>query len=414
MKFTRDLRPKEGNCFVIMPFGSKPLKDGRNFDWDAHYKEVIAPSIHDAGMTAVRADDIFGSQPLMERIWKGIQEAELIVADLTGRSPNVLYELGLAHVIWKRVILLTMDETDIPSDLAHYVQIRYTDAGRGLLQLDRDLKENLKAARAEPKAEAALYPLPGGGIEIVPAKVIAVRSDFVTVETSEGRIGILRREDVSWTRILPDLTKKFTVGQQLNGAFVVDVKGDTKYSLIATEDDPWPRTQTEFSVGHSFTGKVVNRAPKIGVFVAMKYGINGLIPESTIPHSDALHLEANTEVEAIVVKIDPARRMVELRFARIVKMAGPVENPSAPHLAIGTRFLGRVVHIHRPNKDYALIALPDGNAAMLHISRMSPRLTDSIVQDETKEESMIPVEVCEVRGGRVFLRDTSDEVSDGE
>ena len=94
MKFSREyLNLKQGSCFVIMPFGVKKLPDGGDFDWDHHYKEVISPVIADIGMTPIRGDDIFGTGPFMEQIWQGIQEAELIIADLTGRSPNVMYEL---------------------------------------------------------------------------------------------------------------------------------------------------------------------------------------------------------------------------------------------------------------------------------------------------------------------------------
>src|SRR4051812_48320589 len=147
MRFPRNYWPQPGNCFVMMPYGEKELREGRPFNWDEHYKEVIERAVAEVGMRATRADEIYGSMPLLDRLWQGIQEAELVIADLTGRSPNVLYEVGLAHVIGKRILILTMYPDDIPVDLAQFVHIRYSAEGRGLLQLDRDLKNNIEAAR---------------------------------------------------------------------------------------------------------------------------------------------------------------------------------------------------------------------------------------------------------------------------
>lgn len=50
-------------------------------------------------------------------IWDGIKKAKILIAELTGRNPNVMYELGLAHAIEKPVILLTQDINDVPFDL---------------------------------------------------------------------------------------------------------------------------------------------------------------------------------------------------------------------------------------------------------------------------------------------------------
>jgi len=404
MKYSREHRPKAGNCFVLMPFGIKKLKDGNEFDWDDHYKEVVVPAIQELEMVPIRADDIFGTQPLMDRVWRGIQEAEIVLADLTGRSPNVLYELGLAHVIGKRVILLTMDPNDVPTDLAQYVQVRYSNEGRDLIKFMRDLKENVRAARREPQSESGLYPLPGGGIEPVPANVVAVNERFVIVESADGRKGILNSEDVSWIRVYRDLTQVFSIGQHVDGAFVVGIKGDIRYSLIATEEDPWPKLHAKFAIGQAFRGEVANRVPGVGAFVAMDFGINGLIPEGTIPSTESL--ERGSEVEAITIRIDSARRMVELRFARTLRDSAP---PQAPQ-QLGKQYVGRIVKLS-PKSDYVLIADSANTTAILHISRMSEEFQQRLVERKVELGSEVWVEVAEIRGNRVQLRDIHPPVT---
>ena len=62
---------------------------------------------------------------ILERIYNQISKADVIVADMTGRNPNVYYEVGYAHALGKLVILLTREADDIPFDLKHHQHIVY-------------------------------------------------------------------------------------------------------------------------------------------------------------------------------------------------------------------------------------------------------------------------------------------------
>src|SRR5260370_6549723 len=189
MYFKRDFRAQKGNCFILMPFGIKEGPVGQDIDWDERYREVLEPAIKAIGMVPGRADDIYGTQSLIDRVWRGIQEAEVVVAELTGRSPNVMYEIGLANLIGKRLVLLTMSKDDVPADLANSVQIMYGDQGIGLLQLTRELQANLEAARAEPLREAMLAPLTGAQVETIPAPLAQVSPTYATPDSAAGPLG---------------------------------------------------------------------------------------------------------------------------------------------------------------------------------------------------------------------------------
>ena len=53
----------------------------------------------------------------MADIWKSLRCARIVVAELTDRNPNVLYEVGLAHSLGKPVIIITRNQDDVPFDL---------------------------------------------------------------------------------------------------------------------------------------------------------------------------------------------------------------------------------------------------------------------------------------------------------
>jgi hypothetical protein len=111
-------------CFVMMPFAS-PL--------GGYYASIYEPAIKKAGLTPVRADtDIFGTGKIIDQIWAGLNRAKVLVAELTGRNPNVLYELGLAHALHKPVVLISSNEADVPFDVRH-VRVIYYDLTESLL-----------------------------------------------------------------------------------------------------------------------------------------------------------------------------------------------------------------------------------------------------------------------------------------
>ncbi|MBM3393908.1 MAG: hypothetical protein FJY37_04600 [Betaproteobacteria bacterium] len=95
-------------CFVVMPFASM---------FDREYSRVIVPAIENSGLTAVRGDEIYAEQAIVQDIWKALRASRVVVAELSGRNPNVMYEVGLAHAIGKPIVLLTRNQEDVPFDL---------------------------------------------------------------------------------------------------------------------------------------------------------------------------------------------------------------------------------------------------------------------------------------------------------
>jgi hypothetical protein len=115
--FGRPNKPEHKiDIFVLMPFTSKLKKV-----YTEHIKKLGA----ELGITIERADDHFEPDVFMRKVWEGICAARLIIADCTRRNPNVFYEIGMAHTVGKKVVLLTSPKADIPSDIRHFEYIEY-------------------------------------------------------------------------------------------------------------------------------------------------------------------------------------------------------------------------------------------------------------------------------------------------
>lgn len=122
-------------CFVLMPFDEKFV---------SIYDLIIKKVVESSKLRCTRADEIFGTQPIIEDILEYIQKARFLIADLTGGNPNVFYELGLAHAMGKEVILITQNLKDFPFDLKHYRCIVYEDSVAGAERLKEGLMNTLK------------------------------------------------------------------------------------------------------------------------------------------------------------------------------------------------------------------------------------------------------------------------------
>jgi hypothetical protein len=102
-------------CFVIGPIGDRegPVRTIA----DQVLKYVITPEATRAGYEVIRADKISEPGLVTRQIMGQVINASLVIADLTGRNPNVYYELAVRHAIRKPLIQLLTGEDTLPFDI---------------------------------------------------------------------------------------------------------------------------------------------------------------------------------------------------------------------------------------------------------------------------------------------------------
>lgn len=103
-------------CFVIAPVG-EPDSDVRKRS-DQILKHVIQPAVKGLGFDAVRADQISEPGIITTQVIQHIIDDPLVVADLSGRNPNVFYELAIRHALRKPYVQLIQRGERIPFDVA--------------------------------------------------------------------------------------------------------------------------------------------------------------------------------------------------------------------------------------------------------------------------------------------------------
>jgi hypothetical protein len=151
--------------FVMMPFSD---------EFSDIYDVGIEPACRDAGAYCERVDKQIFMESILERVYNQIAKADIIVAVMTGRNPNVFYEVGYAHALNKRVILLTQNSDDIPFDLKHYPHVIY---GEKIITVKMELEKRVRWC-IENQRNSSL--------------TSAIDLQFFIRDTSEKNAGILK------------------------------------------------------------------------------------------------------------------------------------------------------------------------------------------------------------------------------
>ena len=137
--------------FVVMPFA-------RIFD-DV-WRGGIQRACNTEGFNCLRVDKISLSSWITKDIRKCIEMADVVIADITGSNPNVMFELGWALALGKKPIVIRQQEDPdkVPFDVKDIRYISYSNSWSGIEKLYkkicvfiRSTKETLSEESKEKK-----------------------------------------------------------------------------------------------------------------------------------------------------------------------------------------------------------------------------------------------------------------------
>ncbi|WP_051870402.1 hypothetical protein [Brevibacillus laterosporus] len=158
---------KEKTCFIIMPIADMPGYEPGHFT--RVYDHIIKPACEEAGFKPIRADDVKHTNDIVIDIIRKIVDCDMAICDLSGRNPNVLYELGIRHSFGLPVTLLKDSKTSRIFDIQGIRSVDYDES----LRIDtvdlatKNITEALKATYNSPDRTNSIIQALG----IKPAKV---------------------------------------------------------------------------------------------------------------------------------------------------------------------------------------------------------------------------------------------------
>jgi hypothetical protein len=149
----RSMRKIMDRVFVIQQIGKKDSPERARAD--EIYNYIIVPAVKVVGLESYRADLDLTPGAITPRMLSELLGARLVIADLTGRNPNVFYELGITHSFVRPLISIADSASTLPFDAKDEKVIElgdYPAAGLGFAQgrqAQTALEESLKIVLAD-------------------------------------------------------------------------------------------------------------------------------------------------------------------------------------------------------------------------------------------------------------------------
>ena len=172
------------SCFVIGPIGDRIAPFGS--EERQRYEEaiqiwdyVVEPACQACDITPVRADRISQPGEITEQAFIRIRDDDLVIADVTGGNPNVMYELGLRHTTDKLTIQIGERER-LPFDITVIRTIQFVRTETGLVEARDELISAIRAGIEDgglPVTATRLWTRLGDRVPAIPEVEVATDQD---------------------------------------------------------------------------------------------------------------------------------------------------------------------------------------------------------------------------------------------
>lgn len=133
---------KQDQVFVISQIDDEETPVRERADVIADY--IVAPVAREFNLKVDRSDRDATPGPITSRILRSLLASKVVVADLTGRNPNVFYELSFAHSFGLPVVILIDKAENLPFDVKNERVIALGDEGSIGMQQGEVAKRRLR------------------------------------------------------------------------------------------------------------------------------------------------------------------------------------------------------------------------------------------------------------------------------
>jgi hypothetical protein len=250
-------------CFIITPIGSDDSLIRRHAD--GVIDAVIEPILEQMDYEVTVAHRMSEGGSITRQVIQSVINSDLVVANLTGLNPNVMYELAIRHAIRKPLVQICELGCSLPFDISEQRTIFYTNDMKGTVELKDSFERMVQKAIIDENPDNPIY-------RAIQSDIIIHKTDITDTEKYLiNRIDQLEEKIINAVskyspRNTNDNKKEFSsrlltpMDMDLAKTFIADslAKGDTINPLVLMDYFE----SLGISVSRAVAGKLLNEIIK--------------------------------------------------------------------------------------------------------------------------------------------------------
>ncbi|MDM7503290.1 hypothetical protein [Lactococcus lactis] len=130
-------------CFFVTPIGTDNSQERKISDFVMSV--YLIPTLKELGYEVVRADTSFSVERIDLSIIDQLKNSDLVIADVSGNNPNVMFELGYRIALEKPYIIIAQNINELPFDISSIRTLIYETIAPNILEFNAQLEIMVKS-----------------------------------------------------------------------------------------------------------------------------------------------------------------------------------------------------------------------------------------------------------------------------